>query len=80
MTVTYVVLGHARSGTSLAAGMLDRLGVRMDDTAGSPDFFAPKGYCESEAAAEINRKLYRLAWHGRRAADVGCRRRPEHDR
>ncbi|MBN1911576.1 MAG: sulfotransferase [Pirellulales bacterium] len=66
MSVTYVVLGSARSGTSLAAGVLSRLGVQVDYSIAAPDFYAPKGYYESRASAEINQKIYKLAWRGRR--------------
>lgn len=66
MTTTYIVLGMARSGTSLCAGLLNIIGVNMDYTLGKPDFYAPKGYYESGYANAINQKIYELAWNGRR--------------
>ena len=64
MSRTFIVLGLARSGTSLAAGSLSILGVEMDTGVGPPDRFAPKGYYESPAAVAINKKIYRLAAGG----------------
>lgn len=66
MTTTYIVLGIARSGTSLCAGLLNIIDVNMDYTLGKPDFYAPKGYYESGDANAINQKIYELAWNSRR--------------
>ena len=66
MKTTYIVLGIARSGTSLCAGLLNIMGVNMNYTLGKPDFCAPKGYYESGTANAINQEIYRLAWRGKR--------------
>lgn len=46
----------------MVAGVLARLGVRMDYTLGQPDIYAPKGYFESGDAHAINTKIFQLAW------------------
>jgi hypothetical protein len=61
MSKTFVVLGNARSGTTLATGMLRALGVAMDADYGPPDENAPKGFCESLDAHLINNKIFHLA-------------------
>jgi hypothetical protein len=58
---TVVVLGNARSGTSVVAGLLTSMGVHMDSEYGKPDHYAPKGYFESLAAHQINTKIFQLA-------------------
>ncbi|KPJ62090.1 MAG: hypothetical protein AMJ42_00155 [Deltaproteobacteria bacterium DG_8] len=58
MTITYVVLGMARSGTGLCAGLLNIMGVNIDYTLGKPDFYAPKGYYEAGYTNAIDQKIY----------------------
>lgn len=61
MAKTFVVLGNARSGTTLATGILKALGVAMDADYGEPDINAPKGFYESLDAHLINTKIFQLA-------------------
>jgi len=59
---TVVILGNARSGTSLISGILTKMGISMDSQYGEPETAAPKGYFESLEAHSINTKIYQLAW------------------
>jgi len=61
---TAVVLGNCRSGTSLIAGILSKMGIEMDDAHGRSDGLNPAGYFESLGAHQINTQLFRLAWGG----------------
>ncbi len=61
MIKTFVVLGNARSGTTLATGILKALGVAMDADYGKPSVHAPRGFCESLDAHLINTKIFQLA-------------------
>lgn len=64
MTETYIIIGNARSGTSLTAGLLSIFGISMDADIMAPDRFAPKGYYESDAAKNINYRIFELARPG----------------
>lgn len=64
MPETYIIIGNARSGTSLTAGLLSIFGVSMDADIMAADRFAPKGYYESNTAKEINYKIFELARPG----------------
>ena len=57
---TIVVLGNARSGTSMVAGILKILGVKMDARE-YVDASNPKGDFESIEAHRINQRIYQLA-------------------
>ncbi|MEK7991503.1 MAG: sulfotransferase [Thiotrichaceae bacterium] len=61
MAKTFVVLGNARSGTTLATGILKALGIAMDADYGEPGIHAPKGFYESLDAHLINTKIFQLA-------------------
>jgi len=56
---TYIVLGMHRSGTSVVAGMLDRLGVRMGPKDARPDWIGqhwsnPMGHFENPDIVWLN--------------------------
>ena len=46
---TVVILGNARSGTSLISGILTKMGISMDSQYGKPDEYVPKGYYEIQS-------------------------------
>jgi hypothetical protein len=58
-----VVLGMHRSGTSLVAGILERLGVRMGERFREPDVHNPDGYYEDLDWRDLNKKILRES-HG----------------
>ena len=58
---TVVILGNARTGTSLISGILTKMGISMDSQYGDPDVYAPKGYYESQEAHSITTQIIQLA-------------------
>lgn len=56
---TVVVLGAARSGTSVTAGILEALGVDMG-TVGSSRKWNPKGSFEDKDFQKLNRDIFRM--------------------
>lgn len=52
-----VILGSGRSGTSLCAKILGRLGIRMEATLQRPNEMNPEGYFEDGRLVEINKRL-----------------------
>ncbi len=56
-----VVLGMHRSGTSMIAGMLLRMGVMMGDDLIAADWSNPAGHYEDRAASQINRGILEMA-------------------
>ena len=56
---TVVVLGAARSGTSMTAGILEALGVDMG-TVGSSKKWNPKGSFEDKDFQKLNRDIFRM--------------------
>ena len=67
---TVVILGNARSGTSLISGILTKMGISMDSQYGKPDKYAPKGYYESQEAHSINTQIFQLAWDNKVQFDL----------
>lgn len=61
MSKAFIVLGNARSGTTLVTGILQALGVNMDADFGKAGKNAPKGFRESLAAHTINTEIFELA-------------------
>jgi len=57
---TVVVLGNARSGTSVTAGVLLKLGVKMCAVQVPDKHFAPKGYFECLPVHGINCEIYQI--------------------
>jgi len=55
-----MVLGNARSRTSVAVGVLKRLGVAIEGTEVPDEIFAPKGYFGCLRVRAINCKIYEL--------------------
>jgi len=56
-----VVLGMHRSGSSLVAGLLHKLGVNMGERFREPDEFAPDGYWEDLDFRDLNRDILKAA-------------------
>lgn len=54
---TIIVTGHARSGTSLTASVLDALGVDMGSNSRKADHANEAGYFENTDFVEANQKL-----------------------
>ncbi|RYH01053.1 hypothetical protein EU805_15760 [Salipiger sp. IMCC34102] len=52
-----VVIGSGRSGTSLCAKILGRLGIDMEDTLNRANEMNPEGYFEDAKLVEINKSL-----------------------
>ncbi|KAA9005051.1 hypothetical protein [Histidinibacterium aquaticum] len=52
-----VILGSGRSGTSLCAKILSRLGIAMETTLHRPNEMNPEGYFEDAQLVEINKRL-----------------------
>jgi len=57
-----IILGMHRSGTSLTAGLLSRLGVYMGESR-PPDAFNPTGYFEDEDFKRVNKALMQIEGH-----------------
>lgn len=61
---TVVVLGAARSGTSVTAGILASLGVDMGPT-GGPDRSNPRGSFEDRDFADLHKEIFERAGGGK---------------
>ena len=61
MSQQVIVLGVHRSGTSMLAGVLHKLGVNMGETMIGPDASNPYGHWEDAQASAINRWILREA-------------------
>lgn len=58
---TLIVLGMHRGGTSLAAGLAERLGYHMGPYQRPPDKWNPTGYFEDVEIRDINQKILQAA-------------------
>lgn len=56
--IPIVVLGMHRSGTSVVAHILNRIGISMGEEFLTPDEFNPKGYFEDEDFLSINKGIF----------------------
>lgn len=61
---TVVVLGMARSGTSITAGILNYIGVNMGESMKEPSWRNPKGYYEDEEFIELHVRIFAAARKG----------------
>jgi hypothetical protein len=75
-----IVLGVRRSGTSLTAGLVGKLGYFIENDSRPPDEHNPEGYWESKRVQDLNASLLNhLEGSGNRPpkAPVGWEDRPE---